>query len=200
MVIFVCYYTSMSKKQKFLVVDTETGGLDCDDHSLLSVAGISWEPNGEVTPVFDLYIKEDEINAIDKALKINKIDLNEVNDKGFSPKMAVASIRGHLDAHFGLKRRPIQLVAHNAPFDLGFLKRLYRLAEEDFKADFRDRALDTCSILQFLMLSGKVEGFRASADTLFKAAGVTIAEEDRHTAFGDAMATAQSLNVILNKF
>jgi len=190
----------MSKKQKFLVVDTETGGLDCENHSLLSIAGISWEPNGEVIPVFDLYVKEDEMNVLDKALKINKIDLNEVKEKGFSPSMAVARIRGHLDAHFGFDRRPIQLVAHNAPFDLGFLRRLYRLAGEDFKADFRDRALDTCSILQFLMLSGKVEGFRASADTLFKAAGVTIEEKDRHTAFGDAMATAKSLNVILNKF
>jgi DNA polymerase III epsilon subunit-like protein len=190
----------MSKKQKFLVVDTETGGLDCENHSLLSIAGISWEPNGEVKPVFDLYVKENEIYAIDKALKINKIDLNEVKDRGFSPKQAVAQMRGHLDAHFGFGRRPIQLVAHNAPFDLGFIRRLYRLAGEDFGADFRSRALDTCSILQFLMLSGKVEGFRASADTLFKTAGVTIAEKDRHTAFGDAMATAQSLNIILNKF
>lgn len=190
----------MSKKQKFLVVDTETGGLDCDNHSLLSVAGISWEPNGEVVPVFDLYVKEDEINAIDKALKINKIDLNEVKEKGFSPSMAVARIRGRLDAHFGLKRRPIQLVAHNAPFDLGFLRRLYRLAGEDMSKDFRSRALDTCSILQFLMLSGKVEGYRASADTLFKAAGVEIEEKDRHTAFGDAYATAKSLNIILEKY
>jgi len=190
----------MSKKQRFLVVDTETGGLDCQDHSILSIAGVAWSPNEEVKPVFDLFIKENEINTIEKALKINKIDLNEVKSKGFSPKQAISKIRGHLDAHFGFDRRPIQLVAHNAPFDLGFIRRLYRLAGEDFRADFRDRALDTCSVLQFLMISGKISGFRASADTLFKAAEVEIAEKDRHTAMGDAWATAQSLQVLINKY
>ena len=190
----------MSRKQRFLVVDTETGGLDCQDHSILSIAGVSWTPNEEVKPVFNLLIKENEINAIEKALKINKIDLNEVKSKGFSPEMAVFRIRGYLDAHFGPERRPIQLVAHNAPFDLGFIRRLYRLAGEDFKVDFRDRALDTCSVLQFLMISGKIGGFRASADTLFKAADVEIDEKDRHTAMGDALATAQSLEVLINKY
>ena len=190
----------MSKKQRFLVVDTETGGLDCQDHSILSIAGVSWTPNDEVKPVFDLFIKENEINTIEKALKINKIDLNEVKSKGFSPKEAVSKIRGHLDAHFGFDRRPIQLVAHNAPFDLGFIRRLYRLAEQDMNLDFRDRALDSCSILQFLMISGKVKGFRASADVLFESAGVKIAEKDRHTAFGDAFATAKSLDILLDKF
>lgn len=199
-VLFVCYYCIMSKKQRFLVVDTETGGLDCENHSILSIAGVSWTPNGDVTPVFNLYVKENEINCIDKALKVNKIDLNEVKSKGFDPKMAVARIRGHLDAHFGPDRRPIQLVAHNAPFDLGFIRRLYRLAGEEYKEDFRGRALDTCSVLQFLMISGKIQGFRASADTLFKAADVEIAEEDRHTAIGDALATAKSLEVLINKY
>tara|TARA_Y100001963_G_scaffold121143_1_gene169485 strand:+ start:10914 stop:11486 length:573 start_codon:yes stop_codon:yes gene_type:complete len=190
----------MSKQQKFLVVDTETGGLDCENHSILSIAGVSWTPNGDVTPVFNMYVKEDSINVIDKALEVNKIDLNEVKSKGYCPNRAVALIRGYLDAHFGRDRRPIQLVAHNAPFDLGFIRRLYRLAGEDFRKDFRGRALDTCSVLQFLMISGKIEGFRASADTLFKAANVEIAEEDRHTAMGDALATAKSLEVLINKY
>ena len=185
------------RKQKYLVVDTETGGLSCDEHSLLSFAGIAWTPGEEPTPAFDIYVKEDDINTIPKALEINKIDLNEVNTKGFSPSDAVKAIRKALDVHFGEKRKRIQLIAHNAPFDLGFIKRLYRLAGENFNDDFRDRALDTCSVLQFLMLAGKIDGYRANADTLFKAAGVEIEEKDRHTAFGDAYATAKSLNVIL---
>ena len=52
----------------------------------------------------------------------------------------------------------------------------------------------------FLMISGKVKGFRASADVLFESAGVEIAEKDRHTAFGDALATAKSLDILLDKF
>jgi len=190
----------MSRKQRFLVVDTETGGLDCKEHSILSIAGVILTPDEGCDPCFDLLINEEEIKYIDKALEINKISLNEVKSRGFSPNIAVGMIRGALDTALGTDRRPIQLVAHNAPFDLGFIRRLYRLAGEDFKADFRDRALDTCSVLQFLMISGKVSGFRASADTLFKAAGVEIPENKRHTAMGDAWATAKSLQVLINKY
>ena len=187
-------------KNTFLVIDTETGGLNCKKNSILSIAGVVWQPRGGITKLFDLYIKEPDMNVEEKALKINKIDLNVVNEQGYSPFEAVRHIKMALDNRFGHHRKPIQLVGHNVSFDLGFIKRLYRLAGQDFYIDFRNRALDTCSILQFLMISGKVKGFRASADVLFESAGVKIAENDRHTAMGDALATAQSLDILLDKF
>jgi DNA polymerase III alpha subunit (gram-positive type) len=190
----------MNKKQNFLVVDTETGGLSCDEHSILSFAGVAWSVDSEPVKCFDLYIKEDDIKYIPKALEINKIKLDELKKVGFSPKEAVFKLREGLDRVFGVNRKKIQLIAHNAPFDLGFIKRLYRLAGEDFNKDFRGRALDTCSITQFLMMTGKIQGFRASADTLFSAAEVSIPEKDRHTAGGDAWAPAQAFKVIVNKF
>lgn len=182
------------------MVDTETGGLSCEKNSILSFAGVIWEPKGEITKLFDFYIKEPVINVEEKALKINKIDLKDVYEHGLTPLEAVIHIKKALDARFGPDRRPIQLVGHNVSFDLGFIRRLYRLAKHDFSADFRDRALDTCSILQFLMISGKVKGFRASADLLFESAGVEISEKHRHTALGDALATAMSLNVLISKY
>jgi len=196
----VCYHWYMTMKNTFLVVDTETGGLNCKKNSILSIAGVVWQPRGEITKLFNLYIKEPELNVEERALKINKIDLNVINKEGFSPFEAVKRIKIALNKRFGLSRQPIQLVGHNVAFDLGFIKRLYRLAGQDFHLDFRDRALDSCSILQFLMISGKVKGFRASADVLFESAGVEIAENDRHTAMGDALATAKSLDILLDKF
>ena len=187
-------------KNTFLVIDTETGGLSCDKNSILSIAGVIWEPRGEISKLFDFYIKEPVMNVEEKALKINKIDLKTVYNEGLTPFQAVGRIKKVLDARFGPDRRPIQLVGHNVAFDLGFIRRLYRLAEQDMSLDFRDRALDSCSILQFLMISGKIKGFRASADVLFESAGVKIAEKDRHTAFGDAWATAKSLDILLDKF
>ena len=196
----MCYHWYMTMKNTFLVVDTETGGLSCKKNSILSIAGVVWQPRGEITKLFDLYIKEPELNVEEKALKINKIDLNVINKEGFSPFEAVKRIKIALNKRFGLSRKPIQLVGHNVAFDLGFIRRLYRLAQQDMSLDFRDRALDSCSILQFLMISGKVKGFRASADVLFESAGVEIAENDRHTAMGDALATAKSLDILLDKF
>ena len=187
------------KNNKFLVVDTETGGLDCDKHSILSIAGVFWEPKKEVHKLFDFYVKEEEISYVDKALQVNKIDLEVVAKEGLTPLETVYAIRYILDHKLGTKRSPIQLVAHNAPFDLGFIKRLYRLANKNFYKDFKDRAIDTCSVLQFMQISGKATGDRASADVLFENAGVKIPASERHTAMGDALATAKSLDVILDK-
>ena len=196
----MCYHRYMTMKNTFLVIDTETGGLNCDKNSILSIAGVIWQPRGEISKLFDFYIKEPVMNVEERALKINKIDLKDVSEHGLTPIEAVGTIKRALNARFGPDRRPIQLVGHNVAFDLGFIRRLYRLAGHDMSLDFRDRALDSCSILQFLMISGKIKGFRASADVLFESAGVKIAEKDRHTAFGDAFATAKSLDILLDKF
>ena len=116
--------------------------------------------------------------------------------------MVVRKIQNALDERLGKDRKPIQLVGHNVAFDISFAKRLWKHAglEESFNKDFRSRALDTCSILEFLMLSGKVKGFRASGDVLFEAGGVIIEKEDRHTALGDAMATAKAMESLITKF
>ena len=38
----------MSLQNTFLVIDTETGGLDPGYHSLLSIAGVLWTPGKEI--------------------------------------------------------------------------------------------------------------------------------------------------------
>jgi DNA polymerase-3 subunit epsilon len=189
------------KNKKYLVIDTETGGLDPKKNSILSIAGVLWEPGKTVEPVFDLYVKEHFINVEETALKVNKIDMNKVHIAD-EPYIVVKKIQNALNEYLGTDRKAIQLVGHNIAFDIAFTKRLYRHAglEKEYRNDFRDRALDTCSILEFLMLSGKADGYRASADLLFKTAGVELKEEDRHTALGDAVATAQSLEALINKF
>jgi len=186
----------MYQKNKYLVIDTETGGLDSTRHSILSIAGVLWDPSVGVKPIFDLLIKEDNIIAEPQALKVNKVNLDVVRDMGLSPKEAVKEIRKSLNKHIGSDRRKVQIVAHNAPFDIGFTKRLYGLANEKYGDDFMNKSLDTCSILQFLIMVEKAQGFRATADVLFENANVTIPEELRHTAMGDALATAKSIHKI----
>ena len=191
----------MVKNKRYLVIDTETGGLNHEKNSILSIAGVLWEPKKKIEPIFDFYVKESYINVEEEALKVNKIDMNRVHTAD-EPYIVVKKIQNALNEHLGKDRKPIQLVGHNVAFDIGFTKRLYRFAglENDYNKDFRERAIDTCSILEFLMLSGKVNGNRASADVLFRTGGVTIESKDRHTALGDAVATAYSLESLINKF
>lgn len=189
----------MKKNQTYLVVDTETGGLDAKKHSILSIAGVAWKANCEIEPLFDFYICEDKIETTKRALEVNKIDLEIVKEEGYGCYEAVREIKKALNKRFGHDRKPLTLIGHNISFDVGFIKRLYEQAGQDYYVDFRNRALDTATILEFFMIAGKIDGFRASADVLFAATNVKIEEQDRHTARGDAIATAKALNTLVSK-
>ena len=188
----------MKKNQTYLVVDTETGGLDPKSHSILSIAGVAWQANKCLEPLFDFYICEEEIEVTKRALEVNKIDLEVVKEEGYGCYEAVREIKKALNKRFGDDRKPLTLIGHNIGFDVGFMKRLYNQAGQDYYVDFKDRALDTASILEFFMIAGEINGFRASADVLFKATGVEIEEKDRHTAKGDAIATAKAIDALIS--
>jgi len=75
------------------------------------------------------------------------------------------------------------LIAHNAPFDLQFLRR----REEALGLRFDHPVLDT--VLLSAVMFGQHEVH--SLDALAHRMGVTIPEEARHTALGDTIATAE---------
>lgn len=75
------------------------------------------------------------------------------------------------------------LVAHNAPFDIQFLRR----REEALGLRFDHPVLDT--VLLSAVIFGQHEVH--SLDALAHRMGVTIPEESRHTAIGDTIATAE---------
>ena len=76
------------------------------------------------------------------------------------------------------------LVAHNAPFDMAFLRR----AEPAIGKRFDMPILDTV-LLSAVVFSQHEEH---SLDALTHRLGITISEEARHTALGDAVATADA--------
>jgi len=81
------------------------------------------------------------------------------------------------------------LVAHNAPFDLTFL----RLKEGVTGARFDQPALDT--VLLSAWLFG--QGAEHTLDALAERFGIAIPERLRHTALGDAMVTAEVLSSLI---
>jgi len=81
------------------------------------------------------------------------------------------------------------LVAHNAPFDMSFLKR----REGELGVRFENPILDT--VLLSAVVFGQHETH--SLDALTHRLGLTIPEEARHTALGDTVATADALLKLL---
>jgi DNA polymerase-3 subunit epsilon len=76
------------------------------------------------------------------------------------------------------------LIAHNAPFDMQFLRR----REAELGLAFDHPVLDT--VLLSAVIWGQAEVH--SLDALTHRLGITIPEADRHTAIGDTVATADA--------
>ena len=76
------------------------------------------------------------------------------------------------------------LVCHNAPFDMGLL----RAATPESGAQFDNRVLDTV-LLSAMVWGGTVAH---TLDALAERLGIAIPPDQRHSAMGDAIATAQA--------
>lgn len=184
----------MFEPYPIVVLDTETGGLSAREHSLLTVAGVAWAPDKQPQPLFSFYVKEPQIFTTTKAMEVNRINLQTVEKEGLSPKEAVEAIRYALDHHYGPSREQVMLCGHNIGFDVGFMDRLYKMAGDKLSRDFTRKTLDTVTIFQFFMAAGLIPPGKANGDRMFACLGIPIPQEHRHTALGDAWATALSLS------
>lgn len=138
-------------KQKVIVLDTETGGLDPQKHSLLQVAMMACE-NGKVVDKIKINIVHDTYHVTARAMEVNKIYL--ATHQGLTPEKAAVEIMNFVRKHFP---SPAQTVGHNVSFDIGFMKVLF--ASQGINCDdfFSYRLLDTSSFARILAFSGVIE-------------------------------------------
>lgn len=156
--------------------DTETTGLSPTEDRVIQLGAVRIL-NGRIVEgeVIDTYV--DPGRPIPPAsTKIHRITDDHVQG---APEFDSVGRDFH---HFA---RDAVLVAHNAPFDIAFFRR---------SADRMGVAWDH-PVLDTVLLSAVVFGTTAehSLDALCDRLGVTIPPEMRHTALGDAQATAQAL-------
>ena len=178
------------EKRTLWFVDTETGGLDCGIYSILSVGLVKWV-DGFFETFGEWYVKESPMIVSPEALAVNQIDLRKPGD--FWPvKAVVAEIMRVVPQVESKEFQPI-LGGHNTPFDVGFLKRLFRLANVPYP--FSYRYVDTCAIGRFLLDAGLIEAENAGLEALCARFGVN---QPKHTALGDAVASAELYTAMLN--
>lgn len=175
---------------KILVIDTETGGLSAEKNSILSFAAVVFE-NLVATNEIEVYVKEDDIQVTPKAMEVNKIDLKWLRANGKSPVEALSLLEKFVVDNFGTEK--VSPAGHNVGFDVRFMQRLFRLAGKNYDDMFSHRTLDTAAVLRFLSMTGKIDMKTASADEAFKYFKIEISPDKRHTALGDAKATAEML-------
>ena len=168
-------------KLPFVVFDTETTGLRPDlNDEIVQIAAVRII-NGNVSAgdFFDTLV-DPKRPIPERSTKIHGITSEMV---GAADDITVAGNRFHRYLGDAI------LVAHNAPFDLAFLRK----HEATIGHRFGNPTLDT------ILLSAVLFGRDAehSLDALAGRFGIAIPDDERHTALGDAIATARTLECML---
>lgn len=181
-------------QDKLLFIDTETGGLNPETHSMLSLAMVIWE-DMEIIDSRELLINDGILSVTEEALSINKIDIEKHKQSAISPTQAIEKILLFIRKHFQ-QHGKITLAGHNVHFDANFLRSFFSRNNINFDEFFSHRIIDTSSILYYLYLSGHIKQKAISSDEAFELFRIKV--EGRHTAIGDAMATAKLFTRLLS--
>ncbi len=185
---------------RILFLDTETGGLDPHLHDLLSIGLVVWE-KGKLLAEKEIKVQGRPERCTEQALRVNKIQLEEHNRQALPPKAAVREVIAFLEENFDYK--PVIVGGHNVGFDLAFLRVLFAKGGLNLEDYLSHRVIDTSSILQYL---GLLQGYdreqlqrAASSDEAFRHYRIPLSKRLRHTALGDARATAQLFSHLIDR-
>jgi DNA polymerase III subunit epsilon len=181
------------RPDKIVFIDTETGGLDPMQNSLLSIALVIWQ-EFEIIDSTEILIDDGVLNVSKKALEINKIDLVEHKAKALVATDAINKVDEFFSKHFGSEEK-ITLGGHNINFDVNFLRHFLVRHNYQWHKRFSHRFVDTATILYYLYLSGKLKEKAISSDEAFRLFGINV--DNRHSALGDAVATAKLFTTLL---
>jgi len=165
----------------YVVFDTETTGLlPTEGDEIVQIAAVRIVNGRRVgTEVFDTLVNPG------RRIPASSTAVHGISDAMVEEAPGIAEVgrRFHKFAEGAV------LVAHNAPFDMEFLRR----KEPMIGANFENPVLDT--VLLSAVVFGQSETH--SLDALTHRLGITIPEEARHTAIGDTVATADAFLKLL---
>jgi DNA polymerase III epsilon subunit-like protein len=178
---------------RILFIDTETGGINPDQNSLLSIGLVIWEDK-KIVDQKEFFIRHETFHITPGAMEINKINLQEFLKFAKEPDLVLVELMEFLKKYFH-NDFPITLGGHNTNFDIGFLKSFLTKYEIDFNKYFSYRFIDTASILKYLYYAGILNDDVSSADKAFNYFKIQVNE--RHSAIGDAVATAKLFTCLI---
>lgn len=182
---------------KLLFIDVETGGLDPEVSSLLTVS-FSVYKNGKVLGSRDFLIKHDVYNVTVQALEVNHINLIELDKIATHAKTVVKEIISFIRNNSKLGELPV-VAGHGVDFDIRFLDKLFRDNGEKLSDYISHRKLDTCGIINFLKYTGKIDIKSASLESAIEY--FNIDTNGRHVSRDDVDATIkvyEKLNELIN--
>ena len=192
----------MKLNNTLFVLDTETGGLDPNSASLMQIAGVVLH-DGEVAYEYQSLVKSHDgvYKCNDFARKLHGITDEEIEAKGKYPEEIIYDLKLIQENLFD--GEPMTIIAHNAAFDISFLKQMFVDAglemqstisnnPFDYNNMFSRNAIDTATMALVLRLQGRLDFDRCSLDNILKFYNIGIDNNVRHSAIYDARQTAKA--------
>jgi len=178
----------MDQHTPYLFFDTETGGVDPSQHSLLSM-GLVIGGSDQIMAQTEILIRHDTYSVTAGGMKVNKIDLVTHHEQAMEPQQAWEAMEAFLVPYFPPKER-IVLVGHNISFDRAFLGGFLKSLGQALETRFSHRSIDTHAVAAALQDAGRIpRAVALTSSSLFDHFQITIPPEKRHTSMGDALGT-----------
>jgi len=172
---------------RYLVIDTETGGLDPKRNPLLEIGAKLFLEDG----TFDIGFQKGVMwTSKDRVIQVAAMSVNQRNLKDGSQPYDVARDFVQFIAAAHHRDKDLYLMGHNLPFDIDFVEEF--INSQGFSGwtqGFHNRKIDTAVIATFLQKTGILPPeMKISLGTLYKRFfGSDIS--NAHTAHGDVDAT-----------
>lgn len=193
----------MKFNDTYFVLDTETGGLNPQEHSLMEIAGVIVKGD-KIIYEYSTLVKSrnGKYSCGEYARKLHGISDTDCEEQGKYPHEIIKNLLEIKRIFFG--DSPMTIVAHNTAFDISFVKEMFnkefgslrnkpiyeKLKSIDYDALFARNAIDTATMALILRSFNKLPFDRCSLDNILKFYNLEVPQEKRHTALGDARQTA----------
>lgn len=178
---------------KYIALDTETGGTDPKQHSLLTLYVGIYNNSLELIHGNHFKFKHPVYHVTAEGMNINKINLLELDKEGHGFSLAGQKLFNMLKQHSEKGANKLIPIGHNVKFDIGYVIDSGLLSKGNWEQFVSYRTLDTGIIAQFLKIAGKMpQDISGSLGSLSSFYGVK-AEGALHDAEVDTKVTVEVL-------
>lgn len=174
-------------KGRYVIVDFETTGLDATVHSPIQI-GVLIVEDGHVLHSYERNIRNENPVISEQAMKVNNLTINPAD--ALDHRAIQIQLRELMRRYFD---EPVLLVGHNIPFDVSFLRVLFKGSTTPYEELFSHRTIDTSVLYQFHHRLGHLPK-GGSLHQVAHSLGVAVDDSFRHTALGDCLLTLDVMN------
>ncbi len=175
-----------SHHETIVIFDVETSGLNPNEDKIIELGAVVLRKEGHQ------FKKDETINVIvniEKPLSETIKNITNISDEMIENGIQLSELLDIVESL--LEEKPL-LVAYNLPFDVSFLRGLYKAFDKDHTI------LDQCDVLDMLTVYRAKHPYPHKLDNAVKTYDISV--QNTHRALDDAMATYELLETMHDQY